>query len=53
MSGVTILINYAACRTNSHSACSNSVAAIEGQSYLAPACLAGGLVGHDGDWWWC
>ena len=42
-----MLINYVACRTSSHSACSNLVAAMEGQRYRAPECLARGLVGRD------
>ena len=42
-----MLINYAACRTNSHSACNNLVAAIEGWRYLTPECQIGGLDGRD------
>ena len=43
----TMLINYAACRTNSHSACSNLVAAMEGRRYLTLECQIGGLDGRD------
>jgi len=61
----TMQINKAACRTNSRSACINSVAATVGWRYLTLECLNGGLAGRDeerptwGLWlrlwrsWWC